>query len=86
VAGGAQTTALLQLAELAPTVAAADGRSHVTFDDIAWLLPHVLRHRLIVDDAAYAYVLEKGRIILQGEGSRLLADEFVQNAYLGTDA
>ncbi len=41
--------------------------------------------RASLELAAHAYVLEKGQIILQGEGSRLLADEFVQNAYLGTD-
>jgi len=41
--------------------------------------------RASLELAAYAYVLEKGQIILQGEGSRLLQDEFVQNAYLGTD-
>jgi len=41
--------------------------------------------RASLELAAEAYVLEKGQIILQGEGSRLLADEFVQNAYLGTD-
>lgn len=41
--------------------------------------------RASLELAAYAYVLEKGQIILKGEGARLLADEFVQNAYLGTD-
>jgi len=42
--------------------------------------------RASLELANHAYVLEKGRIILQGEGTKLLADEFVQNAYLGTDA
>ncbi len=42
--------------------------------------------RASLELAGYAYVLEKGRIILQGEGTKLLADAFVQNAYLGTDA
>ncbi|MBS0224026.1 MAG: ABC transporter ATP-binding protein [Proteobacteria bacterium] len=41
--------------------------------------------RASLELAGYAYVLEKGQIILQGEGRQLLADEFVQNAYLGTD-
>jgi branched-chain amino acid transport system ATP-binding protein len=41
--------------------------------------------RASLELAAYAYVLEKGRIILQGESARLLKDEFVQNAYLGTE-
>ncbi|HXH83013.1 MAG TPA: ABC transporter ATP-binding protein [Candidatus Tectomicrobia bacterium] len=31
-----------------------------------------------------AYVLETGRIVLEGEGERLLADPRVQRAYLGT--
>ncbi|MBP5858381.1 ABC transporter ATP-binding protein [Marivibrio halodurans] len=35
--------------------------------------------------ASHAYVLEKGRIILDGEGDALLNDAFVQNAYLGVD-
>jgi branched-chain amino acid transport system ATP-binding protein len=42
--------------------------------------------RASLELAGHAYVLEKGQIILQGEGSKLLADAFVQNAYLGTDA
>jgi branched-chain amino acid transport system ATP-binding protein len=33
--------------------------------------------------AHYAYVLETGRVILQGSGSELLADERVRRAYLG---
>jgi branched-chain amino acid transport system ATP-binding protein len=41
--------------------------------------------RASLELAAYAYVLEKGQIIMQGEGSHLLKDKFVQNAYLGTD-
>jgi branched-chain amino acid transport system ATP-binding protein len=32
-----------------------------------------------------AYVLDKGRIMLEGESRALLADAFVQNAYLGAD-
>lgn len=35
--------------------------------------------------ASHAYVLEKGRIILDGAGDALLDDAFVQNAYLGVD-
>jgi len=31
----------------------------------------------------FAYVLERGRIVLSGPGSELLASEFVQRAYLG---
>jgi branched-chain amino acid transport system ATP-binding protein len=42
--------------------------------------------RASLEIAAYGYVLEKGRVIMQAEAARLLADEFVQNAYLGTDA
>lgn len=33
--------------------------------------------------ADYAYVLEKGRIVQQGEGRRLLDDPKVKEAYLG---
>lgn len=33
--------------------------------------------------AHYAYVLETGRVILEGPGKKLLADERVQQAYLG---
>jgi MoxR-like ATPase len=52
VGSGAQVTAMLQLVGLAPIVAASAARAAVTFDDIAWLLPHVLRHRLVIDDGA----------------------------------
>lgn len=31
----------------------------------------------------FAYVLERGRIVLSGPGTDLLASEFVQKAYLG---
>lgn len=41
--------------------------------------------RASLELASRAYVLEKGRIILQGEGRALLEDKFVQDAYLGTD-
>jgi branched-chain amino acid transport system ATP-binding protein len=34
--------------------------------------------------AQQAYVLENGRIVLQGSGSELLGDPRVQQAYLGT--
>jgi branched-chain amino acid transport system ATP-binding protein len=40
--------------------------------------------RASLDIASYAYVLDKGKIILEGAGRDLLADTFVQNAYLGT--
>lgn len=33
--------------------------------------------------ADYAYVLETGRIILEGKGSELLDNEEVKKAYLG---
>ncbi|MCS7242267.1 MAG: ABC transporter ATP-binding protein [Candidatus Caldatribacterium sp.] len=33
--------------------------------------------------AHYAYVLETGRVVLEGEGKRLLEDERVRKAYLG---
>jgi len=33
--------------------------------------------------ADYAYVLETGRVILEGSGSKLLQDERVRKAYLG---
>jgi branched-chain amino acid transport system ATP-binding protein len=33
--------------------------------------------------ADYAYVLENGRIVLEGEGSKLLEDDYVKEAYLG---
>lgn len=35
--------------------------------------------------AHYAYVLETGRIVLEGEGKRLLEDERVRKAYLGEE-
>ncbi|WP_119462600.1 ABC transporter ATP-binding protein [Rhodospirillaceae bacterium SYSU D60014] len=41
--------------------------------------------RASLEVASRAYVLEKGRIILEGEGRALLEDEFVQNAYLGAE-
>jgi branched-chain amino acid transport system ATP-binding protein len=33
--------------------------------------------------ADYAYVLETGRVVLEGTGRHLLADERVRSAYLG---
>ncbi|MDR1815138.1 MAG: ABC transporter ATP-binding protein [Clostridiales Family XIII bacterium] len=33
--------------------------------------------------ADYAYVIENGRIVLEGEGKALLADDYVKQAYLG---
>ncbi|HNY68130.1 MAG TPA: ABC transporter ATP-binding protein, partial [Bacillota bacterium] len=35
--------------------------------------------------ADYGYVMESGRIALQGKGQDLLHDEAVQRAYLGQD-
>ena len=40
--------------------------------------------RASLEIASYAYVLDKGEIMLEGKSSELLADEFVKNAYLGT--
>ncbi len=45
------------------------------------LVEQNIHHALEISDRAY--VLEKGRIILQGKGSELLDDEYVKNAYLG---
>ena len=39
--------------------------------------------RLALATAARAYVLETGRIVLEGEGPKLLNDPRVQEAYLG---
>src|SRR5437667_3265661 len=39
--------------------------------------------RMALELASRAYVLEGGRIVLQGNGADLLADERVQEAYLG---
>lgn len=33
--------------------------------------------------ADYAYVLENGRVVLEGDGQELLCDEKVKDAYLG---
>ncbi|WP_340151294.1 ABC transporter ATP-binding protein [uncultured Sneathiella sp.] len=41
--------------------------------------------RASLEVASYAYVLEKGRIIMEGASSTMLDDAFVQNAYLGAD-
>ena len=45
------------------------------------LVEQNIHHALELSDRAY--VLEKGRIILEGKGSELLDDEYVKNAYLG---
>ena len=45
------------------------------------LVEQNIHHALEISDRAY--VLEKGRIILQGKGLELLDDEYVKNAYLG---
>lgn len=45
------------------------------------LVEQNIHHALEISDRAY--VLEKGRIILQGKGSELLDDKYVKNAYLG---
>lgn len=42
--------------------------------------------RLALKVADYGYVLERGRIALQGQASELAADERVRAAYLGGDA
>lgn len=39
--------------------------------------------RAALEIAHYAYVLETGRVVLEGEGKRLLEDERVRKAYLG---
>jgi branched-chain amino acid transport system ATP-binding protein len=33
--------------------------------------------------ADYAYVLENGRVVLEGEGQKLLEDDYIKEAYLG---
>ena len=38
---------------------------------------------LTLDIADYAYVIENGRIVLQGEGHELLNDDYIKKAYLG---
>jgi branched-chain amino acid transport system ATP-binding protein len=55
---------------------AADGMSILLIEQNA---------RASLEISRYAYVLEKGRIILEGRSQDLLRDAFVQNAYLGTD-
>ncbi len=44
--------------------------------------PEVIKAYLGVD-ANYAYVLETGKVALQGTGEELLQDEGVKKAYLG---
>jgi branched-chain amino acid transport system ATP-binding protein len=39
--------------------------------------------RVALEMANYAYVLETGEIVLEGEGKQLLFDERVKRAYLG---
>ena len=41
--------------------------------------------RASLEISDYAYVLEKGRIILRGSSGGLLEDQFVQRAYLGAE-
>uniref|UniRef100_A0A7V4TFR7 ABC transporter ATP-binding protein n=1 Tax=Candidatus Caldatribacterium saccharofermentans TaxID=1454753 RepID=A0A7V4TFR7_9BACT len=41
--------------------------------------------RAALEIAHYAYVLETGRVTLEGEGKRLLEDERVRKAYLGEE-
>ena len=36
--------------------------------------------------ADYAYVIENGRVTMQGTGKELLSNEDVKKAYLGTSA
>jgi len=38
---------------------------------------------MLLPIADYAYVLETGRVVLQGTGEELLQDERVKKAYLG---
>jgi branched-chain amino acid transport system ATP-binding protein len=38
-----------------------------------------------LDVADHAYVLETGRVVLEGTGQELLADDRVRRAYLGED-
>lgn len=45
------------------------------------LIEQNVRHTLEIADRAY--VLENGRIILEGEGKRLLQEELIRKAYLG---
>ncbi|NQE46004.1 putative branched-chain amino acid transport ATP-binding protein LivG [ANME-1 cluster archaeon GoMg2] len=45
------------------------------------LVEQNVHHALEISDRAY--VLEKGRIILEGKGSDLLSDKYVKEAYLG---
>jgi len=33
--------------------------------------------------ANYAYVIENGRIVMEGEGAALLKDDYIRQAYLG---
>jgi branched-chain amino acid transport system ATP-binding protein len=40
--------------------------------------------RMAMELASRAYVLEQGRVVLEGATADLLADERVQEAYLGT--
>ena len=41
---------------------------------------------LALEIAHYGYVLQTGRVVLQGEASALLGDERIRDAYLGGDA
>jgi branched-chain amino acid transport system ATP-binding protein len=41
---------------------------------------------LALEIAHYGYVLQTGRVVLQGEAQALLGDERIRDAYLGGDA
>ncbi len=45
------------------------------------LVEQNVHHALEISDSAY--VLEKGKIILEGKGLELLDDKYVKSAYLG---
>jgi branched-chain amino acid transport system ATP-binding protein len=38
---------------------------------------------LTLEIADYAYVIENGRIVMEGEGRNLLKDDYIKQAYLG---
>jgi len=45
------------------------------------LVEQNVHHALEISDRAY--VLEKGKVILEGKGAELLGNEYVKSAYLG---
>jgi branched-chain amino acid transport system ATP-binding protein len=45
------------------------------------LVEQDVKHSLSI--SSYAYVLENGRLVMEGDGEKLLSDQHVKKAYLG---